>query len=359
MSPLCEALAALGLTFGLVCQPEESPPVELPADDPAAWAVQPPVPAPVDEPPRAVVAPPFPVVVVHEAPPVAVETPGLKPERVIVMVEAPPDLNPYRRALEAVLRPGAARPGAVAAVEVLPVPAPALTQPRYAAAGRVSGLPVDNTRILTADRYISGVLETGFNSQVASEGGGAAIIQTNRDVFGYHGRKVLIPKGSRLICSYEGPERQGETRVAFRCERILIAGHRAEIWELAAPVGDAQGRGGIAGEVDNRFWERYGTAFILAGVSAAVRLGASAATPDEDSATGRVTDVGAEELAERFGEITAAVLEQMIDLAPIITLAQGARVQIRPVRDWYIARPGEARLAAAPRPEGPSGGEAP
>ena len=244
MSPLCEALAALGLTFGLVCQPEESPPVELPADDPAAWAVQPPVPAPVDEPPRAVVAPPFPVVVVHEAPPVAVETPGLKPERVIVMVEAPPDLNPYRRALEAVLRPGAARPGAVAAVEVLPahaaafpavagageqtpVLAPALTQPRYAAAGRVSGLPVDNTRILTADRYISGVLETGFNSQVASEGGGAAIIQTNRDVFGYHGRKVLIPKGSRLICSYEGPERQGETRVAFRCERILIAGHRA------------------------------------------------------------------------------------------------------------------------------------
>ena len=309
--------------------------------------------------------------VVHEAPRVVVETVELKPEPVVVTVEAPPDSSPYRLALEAALAARAASPGAVAAVqarrepavalpamaragEQTPVLAPALTQPRYAAPGRVSSLPVDNTRILTADRYISGVLETGFNSQVASEGGGGAIIQTSRNVFGYHGRKVLIPKGSRLICSYEGPKRQGETRVAFRCERILIAGHRAEIWELAAPVGDAQGRGGVAGEVDNRFWERYGTAFMLAGISAAVRLGAAAATPDEDSATGRVTDVGAEELAERFGEITATVLEQMIDLAPIITLAQGARVQIRPARDWYIARPGEVRVAAAPSPEGPS-----
>ena len=372
VSALCEALVALGLTFGVLCQPDEGARVELPADDPAAWAIEPPAPEPGPEPAPATEPPAFPVVVVHEPTAALKPEPAAAPEPVIVLVEEPRDLSPYRAALEAALSAGAMNPGAVAAVEASPeasadkadasviagLPAldtsetaalpPALTQPRYAAPGRVSGLPVDNTRILTADRYISGVLETGFNSQVASEGGGAAIIQTSRDVFGYHGRKVLIPKGSRLICGYEGPERQGETRVAFRCERILIAGHRAEIWELSAPVGDAQGRGGVAGEVDNRFFERYGTAFLLAGVSAAVRLGAAAATPDADSATGRVTDEGAEELSERFGEITAAVLEQTIDLAPIITLAQGTRVQIRPARDWYIARPGEARVAAAP-----------
>src|SRR3546814_7193639 len=54
-----------------------------------------------------------------------------------------------------------------------------------------------------------------------------------------------------------------------------MAGYRAEILQLTTPVADAQGRGGITGDVDNRFWERYGTAFVLAGISAAVRLGRS------------------------------------------------------------------------------------
>ena len=108
MSPWCEALVALGLTFGLVCQPEESPPVELPAPEAAP------------EPPRAEVAPPFPVVVVHESADAPAPEPPAAPETVIVMVEAPPDLNLYRRALEAALAARAARPGAVAAVEAEP-----------------------------------------------------------------------------------------------------------------------------------------------------------------------------------------------------------------------------------------------
>jgi type IV secretion system protein VirB10 len=205
----------------------------------------------------------------------------------------------------------------------------------YEGERRLSGLPVDNARIITADRFITGILETGINSQIDGSTG-TIIIQTSRDVFGYHDRNVLIPKGSRLICDYDSPKKMGRSRLSVECKRILMAGHRAEIRELGSPAGDIQGRMGLTGEVDNRFGERYGTALMLAGISAVVRLSSAAAGSVASAGVGEVADKGAEELSTRFGEITAAVLEKTIDLAPIITVPQGTRVQIRPANDWYI-----------------------
>ena len=353
MSPLCEALIALNLTFGVVCQPAavgKSPP--LPEDDKAVWDYKPTVPI------VAPVAPAFPVVVVREQvpPPVSVPAPLMQP--------ALPVPDYIRLAIEAALSTPDAPPASFGVEgptsdggDVEPMPRllsperapldlpPPNSQKRYDSQGQRSSLPVDNARILTADRYISGILETGLNSQLGSVAGGSVIIQTSRNVFGYHGRNILIPKGSRLICGYDSPGRQGETRIAFDCTRILMAGHRAEILQLASPVGDAQGRGGVTGEIDNRFWERYGTAFILAGISASVRYASVLLTPTNpdgsQSAAGAVTDAGSQELSQKLGEITASILEETVNLKPIITIAQGTRVQVRPAQDWYIRAIGE------------------
>ena len=365
MSPLCEALIALNLTFGVVCQPASvgtsSP---LPEDDKTVWDYKPASPVVDAKAPRF----PVPVVVVREqAPPPAPAAASLLPPALPVppMPPAPPP-DFFRLALEAALStPGAApAPFSVegpssgggraepmpllVASESLPVDLSlSNTQKTYDSPGRKSSLPVDNTRILTADRYISGILETGLNSLLGSGVGGSVIIQTSRDVFGYHDRNILIPKGSRLICGYDSPGRQGETRLAFACTRILMAGHRAEILQLSAPVGDVQGRGGVTGEVDNRFWERYGTAFILAGLSASVRYASVLLTPTNpdgsETPSAAITGAGSQELSQKLGEITASILEQTVNLKPIITIAQGTRVQVRPARDWYIRQAGETQ----------------
>ena len=209
---------------------------------------------------------------------------------------------------------------------------------------RQSSYPVDNRRLLANDRYITGILETGINSQLGAtsedEDQGASagiIIQVSRNVYGYHGRNILIPKGSRLICSYLAPDSLGISRIGIVCERLLLAGNRAEIYELENIGTDVQGRDGVTGEVDNRFLEKYGTAFILAGISGAVRLSSvPLADDDEDSATGEVLDEGAEELSEKLGEITASILEETVNLNPIVTVAQGTRITIRPRNDLYL-----------------------
>ncbi len=218
----------------------------------------------------------------------------------------------------------------------------AINNAKYTAPFDKAGLPVKNDFILTQDRYIIGILENGINSQLP----GTIIIQVSQNVFGYHGNNILIPKGSRLICKYENADAQGVSRLQTKCNRILMGESRAEINNLESDVSDVQGRVGIAGEIDNRFFEKYGLAFMLAGVSVGTRIGTATIANKGSSSNNQGTnntspinqavDDGAKELSQKFGEITAQSLQESLQIKPIISVSKGTRVQIRPAKDWII-----------------------
>ena len=370
MSAICDIALVLNLTLNGLCVDAEQVkvPPTLPPDDASAWAL--PAPSPPAPPAPEPAAPRFPPVIIkREAPAPAPEpTPEPEPELVVEPVPEPPAPDPYRLALQAAWSrsqpstqslslatyhdPRVPMDEGDGFTNTVPVPKMGRRigpdpldlkdvgqEPEdYDGPRRTSTLPVDNSRKIAQDRYISVQLETGINSQVGGEEPGSVILQTTRDVFGYHGRMVLMPKGSRMICSYLPPADMGSSQLAIECERVLIAGHRAEIINLGSNVTNQQGWVGVSGEVDNRFWQRYGNAFLLTGISTAVRY-AAASTKSED-ADGEVATAAAEkaseELSNKFGEITADMLERTLDLKPIITIRQGTRLQIRPATDWYI-----------------------
>ena len=346
MSAWCDTVTALNLTLGVFCQPvEEVQPLVLPVDDPSTWDYK------VEKPQVLPPAPRFPPVIIEAAPPPPPPA-APKPRRIVKAKPSGPD--PYKLALEQSL---AASRGAVSSQTInfttssaspdlgsFTAPSGPLsssspnTQDRYQDAGKVSGMPVDNARILAADRYIHGTIENGYHSQIS---GGEVIIQVSGDVFGYHGTNILIPKGSRMLCKDGGALKGGESRASFACYRIFMGGYRSEITQLKATVSDAQARLGVSDRYDPRFFEKYGTAFILTGISTAVRLAtAAASSANQTSAVGSVTDKGAEELSTKLGEITASILEQTVNLSPIVTISQGKQVVIRPGQDWYISKPG-------------------
>lgn len=357
MSVLCETLLALNLTLGLVCEPaSDAQTATLPEEDKAVWAFKQPAPKP--EP----MAPAFPPVVIRQEPaPVPAPPPLPAPVIKTVFVKAEPEKpNPYQVALQYAFSKGntsrgfsavsgSGEAGKLELASLTPstdktdFPS-ANSQKRYGGKSKTSSFPVDNSRIIAADRYISGIMENGYNSQLDSASGGTVIIQTSRDIFGYHGRNILAPKGSRIICESGGLDKQGQTRVGLTCDRILIAGYRHEILQAGAVAGDVQGRAGITGEVDDQFRKKYGTAFLLAGISAAVRVATAAASSNsENSPLGNVADKGSEELSQKLGEISASVVESMVDLKSIVTISQGERVQIRPSQDWYIKMVGDSK----------------
>lgn len=367
MSSLCEVVLALGFTLGGACDTPATNGMPLPDEDAAAWEFLAP-PPPKPEPVVVAKPPSFPPVVIEKTVYVQAPPPMVQPKPKIVYRE-PPRPDPVELALQQALGNRknslvlmAEQPVLSMSNDIVPVSLPTelpsmdasnvpsfprlldapTSDAKYAAEKRTSTEPVDNARILTADRYITGILETGINSQLDSEEGGTAIVQTSADVFGYHSRNILIPKGSRLICDYDSPKKQGTTRIALECGRILMGETRAELFQLKATVGNQQGHAGVTGSVDNRWWEKYGSAILLSTISSTVQGAASLATnPSGGDSDNNATAAqeSAAQLSERFGEISASVLEQTVNLAPVIRIVQGTRVQIRPRFDWYIPDP--------------------
>lgn len=365
MTALCDLALVFGLTLGGTCQPATPATEPMPPDDPAAWSYR--APEIKREEPKP--APVFPPVVIKQevirevqvAAPAPTPPPPPKPAPVIVV--APKKPNPVELAARSAYNaraaglnawPGVAIPASLPAIGANTAPlskprAPAMPldlaamvksggEAEYQEASLTSSLPVDNSRIVTTDRYIAALVETGINTQLDGGTGGPVVLQVTRDVFGYHGRNILIPKGSRLVCGFKPLEKVGSSRAPLRCSRMLLGGHRAEIFGMKANGADMQGMLGVSGEVDNRFFERYGTAFILTAISTAVRAATTSTTTNETIASrSSALETGGEELSQRLGDITAATLEQTINLTPILKVHQGTRVQIRPDTDWYIA----------------------
>jgi type IV secretion system protein VirB10 len=103
---------------------------------------------------------------------------------------------------------------------------------------------------------IPAVLETALDS---TRGGGVrALVQ--RDVSGFDGSRVLIPRGSRLYGEYEASLQQGQNRALVRWTR-LIRPDGVTI-ALDSPSSDPLGRAGIRGKVDTKFLQRFGGALL-------------------------------------------------------------------------------------------------
>ena len=97
---------------------------------------------------------------------------------------------------------------------------------------------------------IPAVLETAFHS--TSAGYARAIV--SRDVRGFDGTKVLIPRGSRLIGEYRGNVQPGQNRAVINWTR-LIRGDGVTI-SLNSPATDPLGGGGIRAHVNTHLFER-------------------------------------------------------------------------------------------------------
>jgi type IV secretion system protein VirB10 len=190
-----------------------------------------------------------------------------------------------------------------------------------------STLPVDRYRVITADRYIGAILENAVNSQIA----GRIIAVVERNVYGADGRLALLPKGTRIICTYQTMAKVGDTRLTVTCGRA-IRPDGASVMLTNAQGADQMARTGLIGDVDNRMWERYGSAFLVAAISSLASLGSQVST-------NQTVSNGGNALSQNLGQVTAKVLEQSVDLAPIVTVPAGSRIQIIPQTDLWIREP--------------------
>jgi type IV secretion system protein VirB10 len=173
----------------------------------------------------------------------------------------------------------------------------------------------DKSTVIPQGSLIPAVLETALDSDLP----GYARAVVSRDVTGFDGSTVLIPKGSRVIGEYRSAAAVGQTR-AFVIWTRVIRPDGGSI-QIASGGGDPLGRAGLAGKVDTHFFERFSGAVLLTVLNAGANAAAGVPSTEVVVGSGGAATAG-----------TASAFAPA-NIPPTIKVAQGAAVLIFVARD--------------------------
>jgi type IV secretion system protein VirB10 len=134
-----------------------------------------------------------------------------------------------------------------------------------------AGVFANRTTTVPQGTLIPAVMETAFNS--TRPGLARAIV--SQDVRGFDGRRVLIPRGSRLVGEYRADAAPGQRRAFVNWLR-LIRPDGVTI-NIGSPATDPLGRGGIRANVNTHFFERFAGALLRSVVDVGITVAAGAA----------------------------------------------------------------------------------
>lgn len=294
--------------FAEASLPAPPPPLFVPPGAPPLPVYAQPAPVPAPAP-----APPAPPRIVYVPQPVPVPTP-------VPTAEAPP--APTRVASGPVLvfdsggTPAAAAAGGAA--QAAPDTGEVAVPGGVATLGvrTRAGMLANRTTTVAQGALIPAVLETALDSTRA----GFARAVVSRDVRGFDGSRVLIPRGSRLIGEYRAEVAPGQRRALviwirlIRPDGVTIA--------IGSPAGDPLGRGGIRANVNTHFFERFAGAILQSGLDIGVNLASTAAG-------------GAGTVLVLPGQLTGSVgqIVQPAQITPTLTVRQGTSISIFVARD--------------------------
>ncbi len=199
-------------------------------------------------------------------------------------------------------------------------PAPAVAEGGAAAANdnpavRTSRIRRPSTTVLQGT-LIPAVLETALDS--SRPGQVRAIV--SRDITGFDGSRVLIPRGSRLVGNYEADLTDGQSRALVEWTR-LVRPDGVSI-ALGSPAADLQGRAGVPGRVNSHFLARFGSALLQTTLNLGANLAGRSLGGDSSvvvALPGATQNLG--------GASSGSTIK------PTLRVAAGARVSVFVARD--------------------------
>lgn len=187
-------------------------------------------------------------------------------------------------------------------------------------------------------KVIDAVLETAINTDLP--GNLRAIV--SRDIYAEAGDEVMLPKGSRLVGTYNTDVKRGQARVYIIWNRV-IRPDGIDV-AIASPGVDPLGRAGVQGEVDNKYMEIFGNSILMSALTVAFAAGTEAVTDSEGTqqtsntngtttVTGTNTDVAVQEAVKNFGRVGKDFVEDYLQIRPTVTVDQGTKIKVFVNRD--------------------------
>lgn len=185
--------------------------------------------------------------------------------------------------------------------------------------GGVGGAPaqarpmVNPSTTVTEGTLIPAILETAINTDVP----GYVRAVVSQDVRSFDGKRILVPRSSRLIGQYQAGVQQGQKR-AYVIWTRLIRPDGVSV-SLASPAIGFDGTTGLEGDVNSHFFKRFGSGLLLSVVGG---LGALAT----GGVGGVIVAGGAQSAAN-------SAVQQQGQISPTIRVRMGEPIRVFTARD--------------------------
>jgi len=169
----------------------------------------------------------------------------------------------------------------------------------------------DPATTVTQGTLIPAVLETAIDTDVP--GYVRAIVST--DVRSFDGKRVLIPRSSRLIGQYKSGLTAGQKRAYVIWSRVIRPDGVSV--NLGSPAIAFGGETGLPGKVNSHFFERFGSAMLLSVVGGLSTIG-----------TG-----GASVIVGGGNSAASAAVQSGSQIGPTIRVRQGEPIRVFTAKD--------------------------
>ncbi len=177
--------------------------------------------------------------------------------------------------------------------------------------------PAGSPYILRAGTVMPGVLLTGINSDLPGE----IVGQVSRNVYDSRSQRLLlVPKGSKLIGTYDNQVAAGQGRLLIAWTRLILPDGRSMVLP-GLSLKDRQGQTGAADKVDHHHDRVFGRAILLSAISA----GAQLSQPRQTGilAVPSAGQVAAGALGHELSNVAIETIRRGMDVAPTIIIRQG------------------------------------
>lgn len=180
---------------------------------------------------------------------------------------------------------------------------------------------------------IPATLVSGINSDLP----GRITAQVSQNVYdSATGRHLLIPQGAKLFGRYDSEVAFGQSRVLVIWTDIVFPdGSTLQLGGMAGT--DDAGYGGFADKVDNRYFQTFGSAVLVALIGAGTemmipqdRMGTGAANSAEDASR--------RSFAETFGQLSEQTVSRNLDVQPTLEIRPGYQFNVLVDQDIVFPR---------------------
>lgn len=189
--------------------------------------------------------------------------------------------------------------------------------------------------LLMEGAVLQAVTESAINSDLP----GQVRAKVSQDVYdSIQGDQLVIPKGTRLIGTYNANVANSQSRILMVFNRMIFEdGRSVDLQGMAG--GDPSGRAGATGDINHHFLSNFGSGFLIAGLSYLLSKHDPAATVTVNS--GSAQNSGAPiSLASTTGQILLDTSKSVSDTyrqpRPTIVIEGGTLFSILVQRDMAL-----------------------